>query len=285
MARKQDAAAAKRRQQKMILIVGAVLLAGLLAFQLPKMMKHGKSASSAAASSESSAISATSDSSSSTSTSGTTATPTTSPVAAVTTLHPTGPAAKLAGIVVQSAGAPKARAGQLWTLTRFNAKDPFVQQVKPAMPGAPVPSSGSGSATGGKTGASGGTDAGAGGGITGGTVVPTPPAATAFGYATLMVNGKAQQLQLKSVFPKGDPTFVLREVGKGFIKVGVAGGKFTDGTAVKLEQGKRVVLMNTATGQRFVMKLVYTGAQPELIANFKSAAGNAAAPAAKSTTP
>jgi hypothetical protein len=31
-----------------------------------------------------------------------------------------------------------------------------------------------------------------------------------------------------------------------------------------------VTLMNTATGQRFVMKLVYTGSQPEHIAGFKA---------------
>jgi hypothetical protein len=94
----------------------------------------------------------------------------------------------------------------------------------------------------------------------------------ALAYATLMVNGKPQQLQLKQLFPKGQPTFVLLAVDKRSIKIGVAGGKFTGGGAVKLEFGKAVTLMNTTTGQRFVMKLVFTGAQPELIAGFKQPA-------------
>jgi hypothetical protein len=41
--------------------------------------------------------------------------------------------------------------------------------------------------------------------------------------------------------------------------------------------------MNTATGQRFVMKLVYTGPQPEHIASFKTPATVPTAPAATST--
>ena len=100
-----------------------------------------------------------------------------------------------------------------------------------------------------------------------------------------MVNGKPQQLQLKQVFPKAQPTFVLVGIGKNFIKVGVAGGKFIGGGAIKLDRGKAVTLMNTTTGQRFVMKLVFTGAQPEAIAGFKQPATTPATTTTTTTTP
>src|SRR4029077_5945895 len=119
-------------------------------------------------------------------------------------------------------------------------KDPFVQQVKVASS-----SSSSPGATGSTTGSS-----PTGGAAAGVIAKPTTATPVALGYATLMVNGKAQQLQLKQLFPKAQPTFGLLPVDKKFIKIGVAGGKFTGGGAVKLEFGKAVTLMNTTTGQR-----------------------------------
>jgi hypothetical protein len=170
---------------------------------------------------------------------------------------------------VRTPGAPLRDTGHLWSLSRFKPHDPFVQQVVDQA--AAAASSGT---TGSKTGSNGGTAPTA-GAKTGTTpspsvVVPTTvtPAATA--YLTLMVNGNAQQLTLKDVFPKGQPTFVVRNVAKNIVTIGVAGGRFVGGAVVKLQLGKAVTLMNTATGQRFVMKLVYTGSQPEQIAGFKT---------------
>jgi hypothetical protein len=183
--------------------------------------------------------------------------------------------AQVAGILIRTAGTPQPQTGQLWSLSRFKAKDPFVQQVTPA----------TGTSTGAGGGAyPGGTKPGAvstpkTGAATGSVVTPSAPTAAQepFAYATLMVNGKPLQLQLKQLFPKAQPTFVLTGVAKQSIKIRVAGGKFTDGAAVVLERGKAVTLMNTVTGQRFVMKLVFTGSQPEQIAGFKQ-------PAAQTTT-
>ena len=58
MATKVDPAVAKQRQQKMILIFGGVILAGLVAFQGPKLMKqvHGSKSSSATAKSAGAAV-------------------------------------------------------------------------------------------------------------------------------------------------------------------------------------------------------------------------------------
>jgi hypothetical protein len=275
MATKVDPAAAKQRQQKIILIVGAVLLAGVMAIQGPKLLKHGSSSSS------SSAAPATSDSSTATPTDTTTPPVTGTPGVAVATVKG-GQSAQVAGVVVKTAGRPAAGAGQLWSLSRFKVKDPFVQQVKDST------SSGSGtggSAAGAPTTPSNG--AGKTGGATttaGGVVTPSTAVPAAYAYATLIVNGKVQQLTLKDVFPKAQPTFVLQSVGKKFITIGVVGGKFTGGQAVKLELGEKVTLMNTATGQRFVMKLVRTGDQPEQIAGFKTPAPSSATTSTQPTT-
>ena len=280
MATKVNAAAAgaKRRQQIIVLAVGGVLLAGLVMLQAPKIMHHGKKSSTTAASTSASSSSTDSATSNTTttadtgSTTGSTTTPSATPATpAPAPITANGPAAKVAGVIVRSAGAPLPAEGHLWSLSRFKVRDPFVQQVSDgSAAAAPGPgSSTSGSATGSSGGATPAAGAKTGVGKVS-VVVPTTVTPAAIAYLTLMVNGNAQQLTLKDVFPKGQPTFVVRGVAKNVVKIGVAGGKFVGGAVVKLELGKAVTLMNTATGQRFVMKLVYTGSQPEQIAGFKT---------------
>ena len=92
-----------------------------------------------------------------------------------------------------------------------------------------------------------------------------------------MYNGKPQQLQAKQKFPKGDPLFVLTSVKKNKAKVGVAGGTFDDGQNVTLTLGKKVTLLDTATGVRYELKLVYTGSAPEQIEGFSTGADQPAA--------
>ncbi len=273
MATKVDPAVAKQRQQKMILIFGGVILAGLLALQGPKLMKqlNGKSTSSSAAPASTTPTTTTPTTTPTTTGTAPTTTPTGSTtLPAVKTGGTSGPAAEVAGVVLRLAGAPSAGTGQLYSFSSFKVKDPFVQQTKGSS------SLGTGT-TATKTPSPGTTGTGS----TTGSPVATPTTASpvALAYATLMVNGKPQQLQLKQVFPKGQPTFVLTGVDKKSVKIGVAGGKFTGGGVVKLELGKPITVMNTTTGQRFVMKLVFTGSQPEQIAGFKPAA-----PAGQTTT-
>ena len=274
MATKADAVAARQRQQKIILAVGGVLLVGLLVLQGPKLFKHHGSISSSAAPAAGTTVTTTTGTTPAAGTTGTSTGGTAVP--AVATGRPTGPAAEVAGVIVRSAGAPVAGTGQLWSLSRFKVKDPFVQQVADAS-GTPA-----GSSTSPSTPAAGGTG---GASSAGGVVAPSTLSPVALGYATLMVNGKPQQLQLTQLFPKGQPTFVLLGVDKKFVKIGVAGGKFTGGAAVKLELGKPVTLMNTTTGQRFVIKLVFTGAQPEQIAGFKPTTTTASKQSSSATTP
>ena len=75
-------------------------------------------------------------------------------------------------------------------------------------------------------------------------------------------------MQVKDTFPTPAPLFVLRSLTKKQAKIGVAGGSFDDGQAVTLKLGKKVTLVNTATGVRYELKLVYTGSQPEVIQGF-----------------
>lgn len=278
MATKVDAVAAKRRQQIIVLAVGGVLLAGLVMLQAPKIMHHGKQSSTTSASTSTSSSGTDSTTTGTTttpdsgSTTGATTTPSATPAIPAPAIIANGPAAKVAGVIVRSAGAPRPDEGHLWSLSRFKARDPFVQQV---VDKSATATSGTGASTSGSTsGSSGGATTAAGGAKTGagkaGVVVPTTVTPAAIAYLTLMVNGNAQQLTLKDVFPKAQPTFVVRGVAKNVVKIGVAGGKFVGGAVVKLELGKAVTLMNTATGQRFVMKLVYTGSQPEQIAGFET---------------
>ena len=268
MARKADVAAAKKRQQRMMLIVLGVVFVGLAAFQGPKLMKQLKGHKSTAAA----PVTTTPTTTPATTTPATPYGSTTAPAVATNT---GGPSAKVAGVVLRPAGLPAAGTGQLWSLSRFKAKDPFVQQVKVPLAGA----AGSGGA-----GSPPATSPNGSGGASGVLAKPTTTTPTVLAYATLIVNGRPQQLQLKQLFPKGLPTFVLLAVAKGSVKIGVAGGKFTDGNAVKLVLGKPVTLMNTTTGQRFVMKLVFTGAQPEQIAGFKPSATPPSTGAGTTTT-
>ena len=88
-------------------------------------------------------------------------------------------------------------------------------------------------------------------------------------------NGKPQQLQVKRAFPKASRCSCSRSLKKKQAKIGVAGGSFERRQAVTLKLGKKVTLVNTATGVRYVLKLVYTGAQPEVIEGFTTAPATA----------
>ncbi len=267
--KKPDLKAQKERKQKIVLAVGGVLLVGVLALQGPKLLKHSSSTAATPAPA--------------TTTPGVVApAPVGTPTAPSTPVNASASknSAQLAGVVLSPAKTPDAVQGQLWSFSRFKAKDPFVQQVK------------DGTSAGGTT--ANGTSAG---GTTAGTSTPAaptaspgktgvspPPPTTAPAlptYATLLVNGRPQQLILKQLFPKADPIFVLVKIVGKNARIGVAGGSFTVGNTILLESGKRVTLMNTTTGQRYVVKLVYVGEQPETIARFK---GGTTAPPATSGT-
>jgi hypothetical protein len=269
----QETAAAKAKKQKKILIVGAVLLLAVAAFQVPKMMKGGGSA--AAPASTTAPVAGAPVAGAVTGT----------PVPVAVTAVPTKGSAVIAGVALPKGAVVKAETSQLASFTLFEVKDPFVPQVGDEEVAAADPSSSqNGAAPPADTGAgTTGTDTSA--GSTGGSPPAGPPPATPPApvvYATIDFNTKPQQLQVKGTFPTPEPLFVLRSLTKKQAKINVAGGSFDGGKPVTLKLGKKVTLVNTATGVRYVLKLTYTGAQPEVIQGFTK---TTTAPDGAATTP
>jgi hypothetical protein len=259
MAQKPDIAAAKAKKQKIILAVAGIALVGLAVMQGPKLLKG-----------DSPPVPATAETSTAPVGTGTAA-PT--PVAVVVTSPSvtSKPAAYVAGVGLPGGSKVVVASSQLASFTLFEVKDPFVQQADDT---AATDAAAAGSAAAGSAASTTPEATGA----TGASAAPPPPP---IAYATIMLNGKPQQLQVKvdKEFPKGAPLFVLVSLKKKQAKIGVAGGSFDDGKNVTLTLGKKLTLVDTATGVRYELKLVYTGTAPEQIEGFSTAPDQSAAPA------
>jgi hypothetical protein len=98
-----------------------------------------------------------------------------------------------------------------------------------------------------------------------GTAAPLPAAT----MALLRVNGKLQAVELKKRFPSSDKAFVLRSLRPGSATIAVSDGSFAGGSAtLTLRLGRPVTLVNTATGVRYVLRLVYVGADAAQVTGF-----------------
>jgi hypothetical protein len=242
--KRQDSLKAKEKKQKIIVAVGGVLLLGLLAFQVPRVMKQMHRGGAQAAVPQ------------------TVSTPTTTPsLEAPTTLGGQGSGTSSAGsdatgtsgsgLITSSSGA--ATKGQLASFSRFESKDPFSQQVKVASSASEGAASGSTSGSG----SSGGTTSGSG---SGSTPTGTQPAPTS---AVISVNGTLMTVSTGTDFPQSstsDPTatplFHLVSLTTTTAKISIAGGSYTSGAnVVTLHVNKPVTLMNTADGSRFKLIL------------------------------
>jgi hypothetical protein len=237
---KLQAKAAKARRQKMIAIGGSVLLAVVLAIQVPRTMKMLDGGS----------------------------TPPPTPSAASQPAASTDPAAQPVAAQAAPAGKlpdrnalPEPSNGQLASFELFESKDPFAQQVAEEAPSAAaatgVPSSPTGSASGGSTS----------GGSTPQTSTPErSPASVPSGRksssrtVSISVNGSDETVGLSQSFPAADPTFVLVSSDARSAKISVAGGRLADGAqTVTLQLGRKLTLVNTADGARYELLLNSTG--------------------------
>jgi hypothetical protein len=219
--------AARERKQKIFVVVGGVLLLGLLAIQVPKLL--GGSGSSEAA-----------------------ATTTTS-----TTPGIVAPAVATPGAAQASEVRTAPRTAKLSSFGAFKVKDPFVQQVVPALAAAADAAAPAGAAPKGKTTAD----------------AKKPPekatkfslgqkAAKAPALTVVSVNGERQAIQPGGTFPSADPVFVLvaEHPDSKSIEIGVVGGAYSSGSkTTKLKVGKPLTLVNTATGARYRIVLVAAG--------------------------
>ncbi len=253
----EDKAAAKQAKQKKLLFVLVPIMLAVVAFQAPKILGGDEPAAVA--------TTPTADGTTPTpvATDGTTPAPT--PVTAVT-----GPKAVLIGVPVGTGRPAQAGDGQLQTFSLFKARDPFVQAQ--GSPEDPTDNGGGGTAGGGKK--PGVVGDGTPGALPNPGAVPAPGVAPQNGaaapilYATIAVNGVEEPLQVKQTFPKDEPMFVLVSLKGKKAELAVAGGKLTQGRTVTVIVGKPITLVNTATGARYRIKLLYTGAAPELVKEF-----------------
>jgi hypothetical protein len=232
MAKKFDAKA-KAKRQKIIAAVLGVLLLGVLAYEVPSLMKTMNKKPPAASSAT------------------TTATP--APVVPGATPPAGTPVAAAAptAALTDSDPAPQAGSGQLLSFDTFETKDPFVQQVDNDTCTTDCPAEPTKSAEAPKAAK---------------PAKETPatppsskqPAGTPTG-ARISVNGTAELVDLSGTFPAADPVFRLVGLTATTAKVAVAGGSLSSGdSTVTLKKGKKLTLMNTADGTRYVLVLVST---------------------------
>jgi hypothetical protein len=250
--------AARERKQKIVVAIGGVVLAGLMVIQGPKLLDAfggGGSDSSTATP----AATATPQATPATGTPSATATPTTPSVEFVRA--PKSARAQLAGVVIVPEQPVQPGDGQLGSFSRFDSKDPFVQQVKEAVAGAAAqaapaqaqaPKAADAAVKAGASGsaASGGQPA-TGSASSAPAVLPT--------LAMLRVNGKLVSLEAGKRFPSGDGAFVVKSLKRNSVGIAVADGEFAGGGVLTLRLGRQVTLVNTATGARYVVKLVFLG--------------------------
>lgn len=221
------ARAARERKQKMFVIIGGVVLLGLLAFQLPKLL-GGSEASSAAPAGE-----------------------TTTAVGGDTTpvTTPSQPA-----VLVDTDRPHPPDPGKLRSFSVFAPKDPFEQQVDNS------PTTETPAPTGGGGGGGGGGGAGGGQPPTKGFNPNQKPTAT---MTVISVNGARQALTPGSAFPAANPVFVLvaEQPKAKSVVIGIAGGSYSSGAkTTTLRVGKPLILVNTTTRARYRLVLVVVGA-------------------------
>jgi len=248
------------KKQLYIVVGGAVVLAILLALQLPKLL----GGSETAAPTTTGAVPTSS---------GTTGTP----GATGGAVSVSGSGAVLAGVKIVPGVTVEPGEGQLASFSLFQHRDPFVQLVKDtaaagSQDGEPVGvkvSNGGGAA-----GPKASNGAGAGGPIVTGATPGTVAGPSELSTATIWVNGSDESVDVKKRFPKVDPTFVLLSLKPKAAQIGVVGGAFTGGGAITLKMGQSLTLVNTATGARYTLRLLYAGSQPEQVQQFSTQASN-----------
>ena len=246
------------KKQLYFVIGGAVVLALILVLQLPKLMGGG---SETASPTTTDALP----------TAGTTGAPGTSGG----TVNASGSGAVLAGVKIVPGVEVEPGEGQLASFSLFQNRDPFVQLVKDtgaagSQDGEPVGVKVSGGGGAGGPKASNGT----GGPIVSGGTPGNVEVQSQLTTATIWVNGSDESVAVKKKFPKTDPTFVLLSLKPKAAQLAVAGGAFTGSAAITLKMGQPLTLVNTATGARYTLRLLYTGSQPEQVQQFTTQAQN-----------
>jgi hypothetical protein len=269
MATKNTTRSAKQRNQLIFLAIGGVVLLGLAFLQGPKLWKQVNGSSSSPSSAPT--TSATAAGSGTANGAAPVVAPPTLKGSAVIVKAAPRPGAKttVAGISVKPWQVPQANAGQLWTFSRLQAKDPFVQQVNPEARVGAVPSFANATNSSRTTGSSSSSSQPA-------TSTRAAPAVSAPAqlpptFATIEVNGNEVRLKLDQRFPPTTKVFKLAGLKPRSAEIALAaGGKLGNAGKVTLKMGDSITLVNSATGKRYTLRLLYTGSEPELVQKFST---------------
>jgi hypothetical protein len=225
MAKKNvDSLKAKQKKQKIIAAVLGVAFIGVMAFQVPRVMKMMKAPAPAVAQTST----------------------TTTPAGTPTLAAPTLGGAQEPGSTTGSTGSLAATTvtvqdGHLASFSRFTSKDPFAQQLSDTPSSESSPASSGGSSSGGA----------AGSGVP--SVPGNPPAP---GSAVISVNGTLSSVATGTDFPQPTPIFHLVSVTAHSAKISIAGGSYATGAkTITLRENRPVTLMNTADGTRYTLIL------------------------------
>jgi hypothetical protein len=235
----KDIREAKDRRAKRLAIGGVVVLAAVLAFEVPHVLKKsGGSASSAPP------AATTTDASTGASAPPATTSPGTAAAANVPVTSTKLPNSDMT---------PRRLKSQLYSFSHFAGKDPFVQQVSAS------------DITSGPTGASGASSSSSSSAASSGVITagPAPAQQTSArtlaqrGSVTIQVNGKVQTIRVGASFPSSNPLFKLVSVANGVARIGIAGGSYASGAqTVSLATGRSLTLVDTADGVRYKLELL-----------------------------
>jgi hypothetical protein len=230
--RMEDLREAKDRKMKKVAVGLSVVLAVVLAFEVPKVLNSGPKTSSTPPAAT---------------TNGATATPAVTPSGtAAAAVTPTA-SSKLPN----SDTAPRVGKAQLYSFSNFAGKDPFVQQVVDVPQGL--------AGNGGNSSSSASNTPTATAGNTAAKMNIQHPARTLAvrGAARISVNGRVQVVRVGTSFPSANPLFRLVSVSGGVARIGIASGSYSSGAkTVSLVAGRTLTLVDTADGIRYQLRLL-----------------------------
>jgi len=225
--RMKDIREAKDRRAKKMAIGGAVLLAIVLAWEVPHFLGGKKSATPAA-----------------TTTSATAPADSTTPGATTAGVTTASATPLTASPKLTSSDLPPRRGkGQLASFSTFASKDPFVQQV--TVPAGPES-----------------TDTGTTGTTSSTTKSRNKPVLTArtlarSGAVRISVNGRPESVRVGTSFPSSNPVFRLVSVTRGVVKIGIANGSYSSGAqTVALRLNSPLTLVDSTNGVRYKLLLL-----------------------------
>jgi hypothetical protein len=226
--RMQDIREAKDRRAKKLAIGGAVLLAIVLAWEIPHVLGGKKSATPAGTTTAAAVDSTTPGATTPAISTPATATPESTPSPKLTS----------------SDLPPRRSKGQLASFSTFASKDPFVQQVT-ADTGAGTTGTGSSTGTTSSTTASRGKP------------VLTARTLAHSGAVRISVNGRPESVRVGASFPSSNPMFRLVSVSRGSVKIGIADGSYSSGAqTVSLRLNSPITLVDSTNGVHFKLQLL-----------------------------